>query len=100
MIVCILILAGEGDTQEVFVGRSGEELIASVCTYYGEEVKQWNDDDQLNRAYSELLMASLCEMLTVHKDWAIGRHTVQNITPWWEEWTLVVVDLVKNKTKH
>jgi len=92
--VCILIQAGEGDTQEVFVGKSREDLIDSIHIFYEEEIKSDTCVDDVE--FHESCDKSLCEMLTKHEDWESGRYILENIEPQWEQWTLVIVSL-RNK---
>lgn len=93
-----LILAGEGDTQEVFIGKGEEDLIAKVHTFYKKQVEDEEHQDQKhlspgNIEFFKSQETSLCRMIEEYEDWSVGRHILKNIEPWWEEWTLFIADM-------
>jgi hypothetical protein len=90
--VYTLIRAGEGDTQDIFVGRGREELIENIHYSYKKEIE--NEKYQNNIEFMETQESSLCKMIEEHEDWSVGRHILKNVEPWWEEWTLFIADML------
>ena len=87
--ICILIRAGEGDTRDVFIGRSKEDLIENIhsCFQKQQDENQKIPDDI---EYHKNEEKSFCEMLNKHRDWVIGRYILENTGSIWEECTLII----------
>lgn len=89
--IFILVQAGEGNTQTVFVAQSKSLLIATVRQTFSKELKfyplPWSKG---NQGYIEKERDALIQMLEQHSDWTEGRHILTNIEPCWEEHLLVI----------
>jgi hypothetical protein len=83
MLVMVLIRAGEGDTQDVYIARGRNELRQRI-TDIVEEDDMW---------FCEGEKDSLFAMLDKHENWGVGRYILKNIEPHWEQWTLIIEDV-------
>ena len=86
--ICVLVQAGEGETQAIIVGKSEVELIESVIQYYQIEIEFAEKQD--NKDFAKLELAALLQMLAVHINWEPGRYVLPCVSPHWEEWTLLI----------
>lgn len=91
MKVCILIQAGEGETQAVFVGKDKKGLIQVVLLNMEEDSRTFSSEKA--KTFSGARYAALVQMLSNHDDWSVGRYVLQGVAPEWEEWTLVIKNI-------
>lgn len=80
MVVMVLIKAGEGDTEDVYIVRSREELQRKIAADMDGAFEQYEKD-------------SLLAMLDKHTNWGHGRYVLANIEPQWQQWTLVIENI-------
>jgi hypothetical protein len=84
--IITLIQAEEGFTASIFVADSREGLLAAIReTFDSPEPAQ-------EREYTRRQAASLLAMVETHADWQPGRYILEPIEPWYEQWTLFIVD--------
>lgn len=90
MTTFVLIQAGEGMTKNVFVANgSRDELIRIICKAHDRAL---TEEPESEKPFIEEQRDALISMLKKHQDWTPGRHTLENIEPHWQEWTLIITE--------
>ena len=85
----ILIEAGHGHTEWIFVSHSKEEMVAEIDKHYSGEVELFDEEDDKNHIRG--FWYGLREMVKQHTNWEPGQHVLEGIDPVCAEWTLVIV---------
>lgn len=90
MKACILIEAGEGNTEAVIVADSKERLIETIQDCFNKQINEHSHEN--DKKFISKEKNSLIEMIQRHKEWNNGLYHLKNIKPQWQEWILVITD--------
>lgn len=92
--ICVLIQAGEGNTQLVFVGDSKESLIKDINAHYDHWVETEDNKEYLaaNLKYYMEERDDFLAMVGNHVQWTAGRYDLElpEYNSVWEECTLII----------
>ena len=92
MKVFVLINAGEGSTEAVFVMHgTKEDLINQVQKKYSNDIEKMSYGES-NKKFAVECSGALIAMLYKHENWENGKHTVLPIEPHWGDWSLIIAD--------
>ena len=88
--IYVLVQAGEGHTEWIYVSHSKDDLIAKIDKQYSEEVKLFDEEEDKN--WLRGFWYALREMVIQHNNWEPGKYVLDRIEPVWEEWTLHITE--------